>query len=427
MYKKISLNVKKIMIIVLIVILFFEATVGRYVGFTKYSNYLVAVMLSVLMIFEIKKHTIKLSYKKYIAFVICIFIIFMNVVCSENNKYLNTNIKAILFPALFVLSILYVFYNTEFFRGILKNEFIFKILNIFWIVNLIVLYLQLKGTGIFIKKSWLDTNTFYLDHCSGLFGFSGTHQLSFFSIFILFYNIEYIKNNKFKSKLLIYVYMLITEITIVIFSTQNDNTFFLLLLPLMIVYYFLFKLILSKQKISKKIILISSFFLVITFLLVFLLPYIEKILEPAIYKLKLTIESTNNKNAYGGNERLAIFFNALQEHNGWKFGESFGETCFNESGAFGFAHFGLSNIGSFTMLGGIWFYFMICYIYTIMLKKVSNSKSFFANVLIFAVLVLYSAYSDIFISNTSMFWITMFYLILGIEQTNYKKENIDDE
>ena len=426
MNKLINQDVKKIIMVVLTGLLFFESTLGRYIEFTKYSNYLVAAMIFVLTIFEIKKSSIKLSYKKYIDFIICIFIIFINIICSENNNYLSMNIKAILFPMLFVYSTLYIFNNTKFFKNILRNDFVFKLLNIFWIVNLIVLYLQLKGTGIFIKNSWLEKNSFYLDHCSGLFGFSGTHQLTFFSIFILFYNIEYIRNSKLKNKLYIYIYIVITEIIIMMFSTQNDNTFFMLLLPIMTGYYFLFKLISDKKKVSKKIIWVIIFFLLIVFMFVFLSSYIEKFLEPVIYKLNITIESMNNKNAYGGNERLAIFFNALQEHNGWKFGESFGGTYLNESGAFGFAHFGLSNIGSFTMLGGIWFYLMICYIYTNMLMKISNSKNVFLSILIFAMLILDSAYSDIFISSTSMFWITMFYLILGIDHTKYKEENVNE-
>ncbi len=52
---------------------------------------------------------------------------------------------------------------------------IFPQLNLLWIINMVLLFIQVNGTPLMIKKEWMVRNPYYEDLCCGLFGYNGTH------------------------------------------------------------------------------------------------------------------------------------------------------------------------------------------------------------------------------------------------------------
>ena len=146
-------------------------------------------------------------------------LIFLSWACSDTNDYFFKNLKTIIIPLMSSI-IIYNISNSP--RQSIKKYSI--LINFLWILNIVVLAIQCQGTGFLIKKTWIESNSFYEDQCCGLFGNSGTHELCLFSAFILMYNYYLIResSNK-KEKIILSLFTCITEIYHFILSTKNDN------------------------------------------------------------------------------------------------------------------------------------------------------------------------------------------------------------
>ncbi|HBI62340.1 MAG TPA: hypothetical protein DDY31_14190, partial [Lachnospiraceae bacterium] len=67
-----------------------------------------------------------------------------------------------------------------------------KIFNCYFVINMIVLVLQLLGIHIFDGPSITDYSMLE-DQICGLFGGNGTHCLTYYAVFIVIYNFLYYK------------------------------------------------------------------------------------------------------------------------------------------------------------------------------------------------------------------------------------------
>lgn len=87
--------------------------------------------------------------------------------------------------------------------------------NGYFLINAVVLLIQLQGTGFMIGVNASGTvNPMYEDLIAGLLGYSGTHQLSLFMTFVILYNMAYWKYevpDLNKTPLLIYGHFLLCE------------------------------------------------------------------------------------------------------------------------------------------------------------------------------------------------------------------------
>lgn len=304
----------------------------------------------------------------------------------------------------------------------------FKLINFMWMLNIIVLFIQEKGTGFLIKSKWLAINSYYPDQCSGLFGNSGTHILALFSIFVFVYNSFYItyKENK-KNIGLLTAYNYITMIIMLLLSTKNDNNSIFILYLIFICFYFFAKSISQKTQLIKKIIKILTY-TIISFcilLIIYKIPVINEFINNTLLT-RISLVFDDNQNALGSNERLAIYYYSLNNSNGWKMGNGISSWPFDQPNYMGFVHFGLSSIGTITMLGGIWLYiYMLFYYSRIFLGKVKwNEKSIIIYLINILILVILSIFTVILTSGILIFWLALIMNMINKIALNFEKGNI---
>lgn len=397
---------------------------GMLAGYTDHVHGANIVFLIILIYLLVKYRMFERIYINnvglfWMQIIFCVMLVF-NVLSAGSNKYLFENIVAWTYSIeyLYLMLVLHTLNRLDLKRMFKKNFFL---LNGFWIINLFVLTKQVDGTGFMIKNQWLISNSLYVDQCAGLFGNSATHQLTFFSLFMLAYDWG-IDNYWNCSKVTRYgtrIFIIVTEMYMCILSQKNDNTAFFLLLPIV---FLMILFIWRKETISKALVLIKkNYKLVFGIMLVIgicvIEPHIRQIiLDNLEDKISVLILNRYSNSAVGGSERLAIFFNALRYNNGWMLGRGLGYTKWFDGKTVGFIHFGISDLGSVTMLCGIWIYLLYtgiyCKICAILL--LDKNKNVLIRCMIFGYFILLSVYSNIDVVSISAYWTVMLFVALGI-------------
>lgn len=390
---------------------------SQYIEYTKMWNY-ASILLIVLTFISNKKWAGSILKNKglMISFLISIILIMIGIFTAESSAFLSVNLLKILYPVIVYLLLLYVVDRevTTFFF-----EKAFKFFNLMWLINLFVLWRQILGTGFMIKSKWLSLNSYYEDQCCGLFGNSGTHELSMFSIFMLVYNLyycEYVLEGKDKKRGII-IYTIITEGLMLYFSIYNENTALYVLLPGVAMLYYFLKTEWISHNISQKMIKYGKYIVFVLLLAGVLLvipvtrEYIRNVFFSKLNKVLVFEALTTN----GSNERLAIPSYALSHLWGWLFGKGFGAWKLQLGGYMGFRHFGLSSVGSFITLGGIWFYLAYCSFYACMLKRMCANRKQRGRIWIVCMLVVVflTFYTVFFSSVVSSLWIAMSFMVYG--------------
>lgn len=359
------------------------------------------------------RKSIKKNYKSNFLFIILFLLLFFNVLITEKTDYLFSNLN-MLFRSIFVYYIIIHIYleDNNVFEEFIKSKFL--IFNFFWILNIIILFFQVNGIPLLMKSEWFLINPMYEDHCSGLFGFSGTHYLAFYSIFILLYNFYY-SSTIFNSskKLLLNGYNIFSAILMVFLSTLNDNNSIFVLYFVFIIYYFLKKSFIKKNifNVLSKLFIFSVIFIIFVMILKSI-PFISNYLDSKLFKLLENLINYNY-NSVGSSERLAIFFNALENHNGYLFGLGFGSWTLNEQSYLGFKHFGISSIGTITTLCGIWIYCILLLLFSSLSKGKYNYNLFFKILNIF-VFVILSIYTVVFYNYIILIILSFIFCVLDL-------------
>lgn len=396
-----------------LVFILFMGLFSNYIEYSSVWNILLFVNFF-LLVFLSKKFRMKLLDKGIIGwFLTLIVFIVININFTENfnSKYFVDNMLK-LFKTYLVCLIIVVIVeeNPQYFISKIFNNK--KLFNFIWIINLVVLTIQTNGIPLFIKSKWLISNKYYEDNCTGLFGFSGTHILTFFAMFIFILN--YLDNYKSVTNSKKHKWFnVITVIWMLIIATKNDNvTIFILY----VFFYLLIRIVESiykNENVSKKIIRTFNLLIIIVVLLpmIYSIPTIKSFIDNVLIKKISSTVFFENSYINGSNERLAIAYKALEEKIGWKFGLGLGSSFWVSNQSFyEFEHFGLSSIGSFIYLGGIWFYLFITLMYIYMFFKVWHiemkpTTSYVVLLSFFMIFV--SSYSTIYTFSLTMIWLTM--------------------
>lgn len=397
---------------------------SRYLEITVWMNKLLVALMFIVVILSLKNRKNLMNSISMISVLFAIMVIIaLNVVFQPQTTYLQVNLLKVFYPLCFAVFLFGInTYIREKVYNILTANFM--LINLFWIVNLIVLGLQLTGSGFMIKAKWLAVNWYYLDQCCGLFGNSGTHELSFFTMFVIVYNLNYADNHlSKKAKKYLQLYTIASMCIMLYYSTQNDNTMLIALLPIMVFfYYYMYRHWIEKGFTGKLFNAIKTIVAIwIVWALASQLPFVSDVV---VSKIQRGLNITSSLNVSGGTERLAIFIYALQYESGWLFGRGLGYSELSASGAFGYKHFGLSSIGSFTALGGIWYYLMHCVAYCVSAVKNTYSKNppLFFILATLAIMIIFTIYSNVFTSGVSTIWIIFFFTVLG--EKHYEVEKI---
>ena len=309
----------------------------------------------------------------------------------------------------------------------------FWIVNGYFLVNAIVLLIQLQGTGFMIGVNAAGTvNPMYEDLIAGLLGYSGTHQLSLFMTFVILYNMAYWKyevSELKKSPLLIYIVGCIIFCCYI--SIENYNQAFFFVLPIGIVLFFLaagldvHRLNVPWNTIFKYLLLSGILLLFIVFLYnsneavrVFIDDNLFDKMNMASSAMEMGLA------ANGSDERFAMILYGLDNLNGWELGRGIGNYFVCQGGAMGFRHFGQASMGTLICLLGIWFVLtLICY-YTYQLTKIVYERiNFIGFTLFFIYFVFLFIYCQIAYDNIVALWSV--FSLLPIKFVLEKKREVE--
>ncbi|MBM7869845.1 hypothetical protein JOC70_001315 [Clostridium pascui] len=416
---KIKIKKKNIAVLCILEFILFFGFFSRYIEYSGIWNSMLAIGTIVVLGTEKKCRKSFIRNRRFMICLLCtILLIGMGIIFANSNEFLKDNLLTMLYPFLICAIIFSVAYAKS---EAVSNFFDmnFYLVNAIWLINLFVLSRQITGSGFMIKSSWLALNGFYADQSCGLFGNSGTHELGLFSIFVLLYNFYYVDfkvESSIKRKACLF-YTIITEGMMLYFSTYNENMTLFLLMPIFAIMYILLKIDWTSHNVVKRVSKLGKYFLLMLVMVAIILSvpqqrnYIYEELSARVMKILTFDVSVIN----GSNERLAIPYYGLTNEWGWKFGKGIGAWRLHKGGYLGFNHFGLSSVGSFINLGGIWFYLLYCFLNAIMLQEICNRgrKSGMFLIVTLCSVILLSIYTVIFTSSVSIIWLALSFAILG--------------
>ena len=288
------------------------------------------------------------------------------------------------------------------------------------VLNVPILVLQLNGhTELSGRHPESLTNTFSADLVSGLFGYNGTGLLTMYFCFLMLYNFVQYKCEYIKQKQVFILYNILLLGFVSFVAANSDNKALFVLVPLFfIVYLIVFKMNFYRN-ILQKIRSLSRY--IIKGFCVFAIFIVG--LQPAIGTLDLIsdiIEKsqsglTNANAAYGSAERLGTIVYALNNPSIRWCGSGIAKHEWQESYGLGFAHFGISDFGSFLCLGGILFILLlICFLLTVY-RTVFKDKIAGYTFFVLTIVVLIYTQPMTVVSLTCSWVFFVFTTVLGCE------------
>ena len=344
-----------------------QVVVFRYFNVYETVNKVIAVAIIILAFLSfVKNRRIekKIHFSWSILFLIGL-IVLNGYFYGVGGAYLS-NILMLLYPFVFMLYITWYInkYEQCAFDTLVKWKYI---INIYFIVNILVLFVQIKGVE-FMWGYTTTENQSAVDKMSGLFGYSMTATLCFFSVFVVAYNMVISRTIGSKTRRKVFItYNVCLTLLMAYISTQNDNVMYFFFLPLTIII-----LLLSIYKLStlsgilKFFIIILSFTIIGSLLLLIIPDLFSKLYDSIFFKFTGAIEHMYDGASvtHGSMERLALLVYGLQHANGWHMGEGLSYSGIYTPNTYGFVHFGNANIGAIVCLAGIWFFVILVYIYS---------------------------------------------------------------
>ncbi|MBT9776251.1 hypothetical protein GPL15_07015 [Clostridium sp. MCC353] len=409
MLKKINVNS------LLFYYILFMALLLNYVEKVKIWQFAFAALIFMVFVGSYRFRSIFISNSREI--IILLVLICLSMFCSEHNEFAFMNFRGVITPSIACLSLFTIMKsNRSRFEKMLMS--CVKIINAWWVLNIIALLIQISGYPIFLKQKWIDASPYYKDLCCGLFGQNRTHELVLFSCMIYSCNLKVCEllneKNRRKGARLLLIYTIVSELLMLVISTQNDNTAMFLFLPWSILLRGIIKdydKAIGVFKKSLKYIVVVILAIVAIRLSLFI-PSIREVFEDYLYRRLYDMLNYNKVGVAGSNERLAIVEYALSLRESYLFGQGFGMEMFGEHIAHGFKHFGLSSIGSTIYIAGLWYYLMQIIIYCRMfVGKINQNResNIVIRILIFVTIFSLSIYSPIFISFSSIIFLTLFF------------------
>ena len=120
-----------------------------------------------------------------------------------------------------------------------------------------------------------------------------------------------------------------------------------------------------------------------------------------------------NTNGLGSVERLAIASDALNRGFGWKLGQALGEWNIMGGRYDAFLHFGMSSVGSFIYLMGIWGYLIITILYAYFMSHMRSDGAKLSFIVTFALVNLLCFYTMFLTATHAIVWSIFIFLILN--------------
>lgn len=354
----------------------------------------------------------------------------LGLLLGDNFVFSNaqSNFLMLLYPAVYTYYIVFMCKNRPYIiDGFLERGF--WLFNITMIVNIVVLLLQ-----IFVPYSVnaviADSNVigYYEDTISGLFRYASTHVVCLFTIFIILYDISYVKRIQKRSiRTLIWIFVAVMTIITFFIAANSDNKAFFLLLPLS-VFTFWFS---GNMSSASRLLKVTSFILLIPVAIMLLYNFSDSarviIDENFLRTFDLIVSARNlGTAANGSNERIAIISYALSKASTWITGTGFGSSFIYSSGYLGFNHFGQADFGAVLILGGVWFTALLLAFYMrsfiLIVGQQNNKKRSILKPSIFVILFCTAVYTQCFTRTNTMS--TLILIMFAFRVREHTNENI---
>lgn len=406
-----------------IIMMEYLLVLGMFSRWVEYSRIWRLILLVLFVLLLTKKKFVHRLRKFVVSFwfLIPVVLFILSGLYGESREYFFFNLNRITWPLIIATSIaIIISTKPEIGYVLFDRNFIF--LNLIWIINIIVLAIQCSGTPLLIKNTWLEVNSYYKDQCCGLFGNSGTHELSAFSIFMIIYDLYMgLYRKKGLTGIITIGFAFVTAGITLVLSTQNDNMTLLFILPVFFLLFYLQKAQWSGRNPGIKFLRMLKYIVPIAILLVIVvqLPTISQfIYEKVIGRIERMLHYSSTGIA-GSNVRTAAVVYAFTEGKGWLLGHGVGAWPFAEGAAeeffHGFSNFGLNSMSTFLMLGGIWLYLSSVGLFAQYLYMVTyrNKKIGSYYIICLGIVILFTFYTVLFNSFQSMLWLMMTFIVFG--------------
>mgnify|MGYP006067084083 CR=1 FL=1 len=410
-----------------------QVVVFRYFNVYEIVNKIILTLIILLLFLNLIIEK-KLEFKvrgNLTSIIILIVLLIVNGLIYGINQTFKSNVLMIFYPLMNMsFFVWYVMRYQDYFYGRMVQ--LRYVVNIYFIINIVVMLIQLQG-NYFMVGVVTQENTLYHDLVSGLFGYSMTASVCYFSTFVIIYNIVIAKAMKVRiKKILFNIYNFFLVLIMAYLSTQNDNVQYFAIVMLALIFILLsnnrLNTITGMQKVIF-VVLLSVFGIII---LLFTVPGLFEILnERVLYKFIGAIEHMYDGASvtHGSMERIALVVYGLTNADGWVLGRGLSYAGVYTPYTFGFVHFGNANIGAFICLGGIWFYFSIIYLYSTRLiamveYNICKKKKIFYRLVIPIFLIVVSLFSLPF-TDVSI-GLCVFFIILTFGLNEYLDSNIKE-
>ena len=411
---------------------------GESVGFA-WASHLWNVGIIVMFVLTVFNYILSRKIDKDILNLLLIggivFIIFMTVsyMFGTDRGYALRNVLVIVKVLMMQIAVMLFARNpgTQFFLRMKRS---FLLFNIWGIMNMIVLTIQIYVKGFMMPSFWLSMNTYYEDLCSGLYGLNGTHKLSIYMTFLFIYNHyfgEFEAGKKDRKKIYLYNVLLLSWHFIL--STQNDNMTIYVLTAIFFGAYLFFDIHWRMGSLKEKMMKWLKYALIVGVIIVSVLCIstvrnfvLDDVLE-RIRKFNINTVTTIS----GSTERLSILLYSFENGFGYKLGKgigyySFGGGELGENEYLGFFHFGISSMSSMIYLLGLWFYlffvFWISKIYQRLTRE--NADMFFAVILLIMLFVTF--YTINLTSITLSVCLMLLFSVFAMMRESIQTSNMDE-
>lgn len=410
----------------LLSVMYLQLVILEFFGYGQILNKVLTVLILVRVLFMRGR-----QWQKGYLFggVLCILYVF-SLLLGDTFDTSNalSNFLMLLYPAVYTYYIVFLCKN----RSDIINTVInrgFWVFNVTMVVNIIVLLMQIL-VPYSVNAVIADSNAigYYEDTISGLFRYASTHVVCLFTIFIILYDISYMKQIEKKSaRILIWTLVVIMTIISFFIAANSDNKAFFLLLPVSILAFWFSGKMSSTSRLTK-----SLFFLMVVPIVIMMLYNfnngVRSFFDDNFIKTVRLITNSYNlgASANGSNERIAILPFALSRVSTWMAGTGFGSNYIYSSGYLGFNHFGQADLGSVLILGGIWFtVLLITYYIKSFAFIIGSQRKTNRGVLIFCIFVILfctAVYTQCFTRTNT---ITTLILIMLAFRVRYNQENAE--
>lgn len=309
----------------------------------------------------------------------------------------------------------------DFFAAMRK---LFYFFNIWGILNMVVITIQINVKGFMLPEAWLLMNSYYDDLCAGLFGYNGTHKLGMYMTFLFLYNIymaEFHAGN-IKKKML-YVYNFIILAWDFVLSTYNDNMTVYMLTVIGLTFYIILRMHWTGFSIFRSFnwIKYAALFFFGVIILLFI-PAVQDFLFNTVFSRVTRLFSVTATSSFASAERLSIILSSFDQGFGYSFGEGLGFSPLREGDdtnpLIGFQHFGISSMSALIYLTGIWFFLFLVFWKTLIYRELSRSRDKVFHFITILFVLFISFYTTLFTSlNTTVFMIFIFVVYCMMEES----------